>query len=88
MGKSTEEKAAETRAEARRHREENYAVKRDAGFQCGEEGCRGHTQLLVVELPAEGEADFELGVRCSLHLGTFPIRPFQFNEGSMADKAA
>lgn len=89
MGKTTEEKAAELRAEAREHRAENYAVKRRAGC-CGEEGCSERNQLLVVET-SQGEVEGEgpsLGVRCPLHLGDYPIRPFQFNEDSMADRPA
>lgn len=88
MSKTTEQKAAEIRTEARKYRAESYAVKLHAGWRCGEEGCNGHHQLLVVELPTEGPADFELGVRCPLHRGEYPIRPFQFNEGSPDTAAA
>jgi hypothetical protein len=88
MPKTTEEKAAELRTEARKAREENYLVKRRADFRCGEPGCHSRDRMLVVELPTEGEADFKLGVRCTLHVGEHPIRPFQFNESEPPDQAA
>jgi hypothetical protein len=91
MPKTTEEKAAELRDEARRHRAENYHAKRRAGFRCGEEGCKAGNQLLVVELPTESQdCPEKLGVRCPNHVIGYKIRPFQFNESQQppADQAA